>query len=336
MQEPDGYREANDLVIAVAAESDGALVPYCRVDPHSGAVAEARRALDAGARGIKLHPRAERFTLDVPAVRELVAIAHERRLPVMIHAGRGIPALGRHSLELASEFGDARLILAHGAVSDLAWLWRGAPGPPEPADRHLVVEPRRPVRALPARAAGADRLGERLAVRPATPFRGAPSALCRRGGAWGRVTGAIAGAQMERILAEGELLTPPGPGPAVEPLDPLLERVVSHLVAAVGVAIAEGDPSEQLALATLACAVEEGPHVELCAEVVSIIDRAQNLPAAGGHALLHRRATDRVRDRRGAHAPRAVRGDRACPEPGRDAAGTAEGPAEAGPSNRIR
>ena len=130
MQEPDGYPEANDLVIAVAAESDGALVPYCRVDPHSGAVAEARRALDAGARGIKLHPRAERFTLDVPAVRELVAIAHERRLPVMIHAGRGIPALGRHSLELASEFGDARLILAHGAVSDLAWLWRELPAHP--------------------------------------------------------------------------------------------------------------------------------------------------------------------------------------------------------------
>ena len=46
---------------------------------------------------------------------------------MLIHAGRGIPALGRHSLELASEFADARLILAHAAVSDLAWLWRECP-----------------------------------------------------------------------------------------------------------------------------------------------------------------------------------------------------------------
>ena len=60
-----------------------------------GRVDEARRCLDAGAGGIKLHPRAEQFTLSEPAVRELVALAHEREVPVLIHAGRGIPALGR-------------------------------------------------------------------------------------------------------------------------------------------------------------------------------------------------------------------------------------------------
>ena len=69
----------------------------------------------------------------------------------------------------------------------------------------------------------------------------------------------IAGAQMERILARDELLRPPGPAAEPAPLDPLLERVVSHLVSAVGVAVAGGDPDEQLALATLACAVEAGP-----------------------------------------------------------------------------
>ncbi len=66
MHEPDGYPAANDAVIAAAAESDGLLVPFCRVNPHDGALQEAQRALDAGARGIKLHPRAEAFTLDHP------------------------------------------------------------------------------------------------------------------------------------------------------------------------------------------------------------------------------------------------------------------------------
>ena len=78
----------------------------------------------AGARGIKLHPRAEQFGLDEPGVREIVAEAHEGRLPVLIHAGRGIPALGAHVLELAGEFPRAQFILAHAGVCDLAWLWR--------------------------------------------------------------------------------------------------------------------------------------------------------------------------------------------------------------------
>ena len=41
MAEPDGYRAANDAVIAAAAESGGTLTPFCRVDPHDGALAEA-------------------------------------------------------------------------------------------------------------------------------------------------------------------------------------------------------------------------------------------------------------------------------------------------------
>ena len=29
-----------------------------------------------------------------PGVREIIEVAHERKVPVLIHAGRGIPALG--------------------------------------------------------------------------------------------------------------------------------------------------------------------------------------------------------------------------------------------------
>ena len=66
MHEPDGYRAANDLVIAAARESDGLLVPFCRVNPHDDAGPRGRACLAAGAKGIKLHPRAEEFTLDHP------------------------------------------------------------------------------------------------------------------------------------------------------------------------------------------------------------------------------------------------------------------------------
>src|SRR5579859_7413173 len=74
MHEPDGYRDANDMVIDAAGRSGGVLTPFCRVKPGSDAIAEAERALRAGARGIKLHPRAEEFSLDHPDVRSLTAL----------------------------------------------------------------------------------------------------------------------------------------------------------------------------------------------------------------------------------------------------------------------
>ena len=49
---------------------------------------------------------------------------------MLIHAGRGIPALGLHAVELAGEFPDARLILAHAGICDLSWIWRVAPDHP--------------------------------------------------------------------------------------------------------------------------------------------------------------------------------------------------------------
>ncbi len=124
--EPDGYRAANDMVLEAARNGDGLLVPFCRVNPHDSAVTEAERALGAGAKGINLHPRAEDFPLDHPQVRSLFAIADERSLPILIHAGRGIPALGEHAIEYAAEFPGARIILAHAGITDLSWIWRAA------------------------------------------------------------------------------------------------------------------------------------------------------------------------------------------------------------------
>ena len=101
-------------------------MPFCRVNPWDGAVAEAVRSLDLGARGIKLHPRAEAFNLDHPAVAEVFAVAHEREVPVLIHSGRGIEPPGRHIVELATRYPGARVILAHAGATDLSWLWRVA------------------------------------------------------------------------------------------------------------------------------------------------------------------------------------------------------------------
>jgi predicted TIM-barrel fold metal-dependent hydrolase len=273
MHEPEGYRAANDFVIEAAAASNGTVVPYCRVDPRDAAVEEATRALDAGARGIKLHPRAERFGLDEPGVRGLVALAHERRVPVLIHAGRGIPALGQHTVALSGEFPDAKLILAHGAISDLAWLWKVMPEHPNlfidtawwnPADLMALFCLAPPAQILWASDSpyGLPVMSSVVALRCALQAGLGPDAVR-----------SIAGGQMARLL-EGEPGADAGPPPMqVHPLDPHLERVVTHLVGAMGRAFARADPEEPIALARLACAVgEDAECAPVCAAVLELLD----------------------------------------------------------------
>ena len=54
---------------------------------------EATRCLDLGARGIKLHPRAQKFLLNDERLAPVFALAAERRVPILIHAGRGLPPI---------------------------------------------------------------------------------------------------------------------------------------------------------------------------------------------------------------------------------------------------
>jgi uncharacterized protein len=273
MHEPDGYPAANDHVLEAAAGSGGRLVAFCRVNPHDHALREARRCLDAGAGGIKLHPRAERFTLSEPAVRDLIELAHDRCVPVLIHAGRGIPALGRDTVRLSGEYPRARLILAHAAISDLAWLWRVLPDHPnlfidtawwDPADMMALF-----TLAPPANVLWASDSPYGLPLASAVMHM----RLAAQSGLDAKALRSIAGGQIERLLDGAEPLDA-GPPPGVpRPLDPLLERVVSHSAQAIARTFGAGDPEESVALARLACAVgDDGPHAEVFAAVLRLID----------------------------------------------------------------
>jgi predicted TIM-barrel fold metal-dependent hydrolase len=112
------YSVPNDRVIAWAAESEGRLAPFCRLDPAENPIGEGERALAAGARGIKLHPRAQDFVFDGPAMRAIFALAERARVPILIHAGRGLPPLADGLADLAMSHPSVVLILAHGAICD--------------------------------------------------------------------------------------------------------------------------------------------------------------------------------------------------------------------------
>ena len=111
------YRIPNDRVLRWARESGGRLYAYCRLDPAEDPVAEAERCLALGARGIKLHPRAQAFGFGDRAAESIWKVADEAGVPILIHAGRGMPRMDPLA-ELALRYPDVVLVLAHAAIAD--------------------------------------------------------------------------------------------------------------------------------------------------------------------------------------------------------------------------
>jgi predicted TIM-barrel fold metal-dependent hydrolase len=125
LDEPDrhpAFRAGNDRTLAFAARSNGRLIPFVRLDMNEGPVEEATRCLDLGARGIKLHPRAQKFLLNDERLAPVFELAAERKVPILIHGGRGLPPIADDLASLVDRYDDAQLIVAHAGIADLAAL----------------------------------------------------------------------------------------------------------------------------------------------------------------------------------------------------------------------
>ena len=134
LDEPDrhpGFRAPNDRTLAYAEASGGRLIPFVRLDLKENPVEEAIRCLDAGARGIKLHPRAQKISLEDERLPPVFELAAERKVPILIHGGRGLPPIAAHLHALVERCTDLQLIIAHAGIADMANLtsrFAGMPG----------------------------------------------------------------------------------------------------------------------------------------------------------------------------------------------------------------
>jgi len=279
LQEPGGYRRPNAAVIAAAQASGGRLVPFARLDPRDDPAGEALRSLDAGARGLKLHPRGDSHALDDPLLAPVWELAHERHLPVVIHAGRGIPALGEHAVEICTRWPGARLVLAHAAISDLAWIGRRARELPNlmfdtswwaPSDLLALFATVPPGQILFASDAPYGRIptGALQTLR-----------IGRQAGLSDEQLRLVLGGQLARLL-DGEEPLDVGPPPAGERIsvDVLLDRVATFLTGAFAQIVRGQDGDEMLALARLACAVPaDAPQTAHCRLIVELMDAADRL-----------------------------------------------------------
>jgi len=112
----------NDRTLAHARRSEGRLLPFVRLDLTAQPLVEARRCLDLGARGIKLHPRAQAFALNDDRLQPIFALAVERDVPILIHGGRGLPPIAEDLETLVKRNEGVRLIVAHAGIADMAGL----------------------------------------------------------------------------------------------------------------------------------------------------------------------------------------------------------------------
>ena len=253
------YRVPNDRVLRWAQESAGRLYPYCRLDPAQEPVREAERCLALGARGIKLHPRAQSFGFGNEAAESIWKVADDARVPILVHAGRGMPAMDPLA-ELALRFPDVVVVLAHAAIADQGMFssrLRDHPNVVYDTSTLSVFDQLELFARVPA---------ERIVFASDVPYGRPLSALhtVLRIAAYARLDDrertAVLGATMTDIL-EGRPLPDPKPArvPEIRPVSGRLTRINGYLLMSVAAALGAGPPPEFarglqfVALARAAC-----------------------------------------------------------------------------------
>jgi hypothetical protein len=248
------------------------------LDPDDDALGEAQRCLEAGAVGLKLHPRGEGFEIADERLDDVFVLADERRLPVMIHAGVGSVAVGPDTVQRARAHPGARLILAHCAIGAFEQIIHHVDDVPNlffdtswwnPADVWALFRMVPPGRILYASdipfssPAGALVLTGRLAI---------------QAGLSSEQTRGVMGGQLERLVAHADPLEL-GPAPDdVAPLAPELERLYVTLLTAVEPMLRGEDPGQGLQLAQVAAQAPYGPHqdvIECIAALLELNERQQ-------------------------------------------------------------
>jgi predicted TIM-barrel fold metal-dependent hydrolase len=280
LKEPGGYREPNQRVLELARRSGGRVRAFARLDPGDDPLGEATRCLADGAVGLKLHPRGEGFDLIDARLDDVFALADERRLPIMVHAGQGVPAMADHAHRRSTDFPNARIILAHcgAGVFDAIWprigdypnllfdtsWWNPSTVaallrliPP----RHILFASDVPFSSVAQQAIETMRLALQVGL-DAAQVRG------------------IMGGQARRVLAHEDLLDLGPPPPPGDPIPPALERMYVTLVAVCERMLGGEAPGQELAFAVDGCTVgAEGPDGDVLRAIGRLLGQIEECTA---------------------------------------------------------
>jgi hypothetical protein len=113
-------RRGNDAVLRAVKEHPDRFAGFAVSNPWYGpkAVAELRRAFDAGLSGLKIHSVLQGFMLCDPLVDPLLEVAGCYKAPVYVHTGTMGNAMPFQLLELARRHPALAFVMGHAAYSD--------------------------------------------------------------------------------------------------------------------------------------------------------------------------------------------------------------------------
>jgi hypothetical protein len=286
------YRIPNDRVLRWAQEAEGRLYPYCRLDPADDPVREAERCLGLGARGIKLHPRAQSFGFGDEAAESIWKVAQEARVPILIHAGRGMPRMDPLA-DLALRYPEVVLVLAHAAIADQGMFASRL------ADHPNVFYDTATFSAFDQIELFARVPAERIVFASDVPYGrplGALHAALRIAAYAGldeTERAALVGGTMTDILERRALAAPTAPRvPEVRRVSGRLTRVNGYLLMAFAAALSAGPPPDFgrgvpfVALARAACRdPDPGAAGPALARIDELLATAEQLLGEGGEQV---------------------------------------------------
>jgi uncharacterized protein len=113
-------RDGNDYILQAVRRHPDRFYAFATANPWYGerAVAELRRAVHEGARGIKLHPTLQGFLLCDELVYPIVELAQELDVPIFFHTGTPAFAQPTQLSELAMRFPGVKFIMGHMGSTD--------------------------------------------------------------------------------------------------------------------------------------------------------------------------------------------------------------------------
>ncbi len=282
------YRVPNDRVLQWARESGDRLYPYCRLDPAENPVGEAERCLALGARGIKLHPRAQAFGFGDRTAESIWEVAKEAKVPILVHAGRGMPRMDPLA-DLALRYPDVPLVLAHAAIADqgmFASRLTHHPNVVYDTSTFSVFDQLELFARVPA---------ERIVFASDVPYgrpHGALHSVLRIAAYAGlddEARSRLVGGTMTDILERRPLAEPKPPRvPQVRPVSGRLARVNGYVMMSFAAALSSGIPPDFsrgvpfLAMARTACRdPDPGPAGPALARIDTLLCTAEQLLGAG-------------------------------------------------------
>ena len=218
-------------------------------------------------------------------VSDLAGLAADAGVPMLIHAGRGIPSLGPAVVRLLDTHADLNIILAHAAISDLSRLAPIAASYPGMFFDTAWWSTAALVRLFSAVPAS------RILYASDTPY-GRPFMS-------GTLTSRVAGAagyddSAMRAIFGGNLLSLLSgvrpeplhsiPGGSIVPTDPLLIGLYADLHGAIGEVLQGCDARQAMSLARLSCNVrDDHPHAEVLGAIGASLDRLESIDRSQDH-----------------------------------------------------